>query len=256
MAAGMHRHDNRGSALPPLAALLAVAALLAGCAADLEELGREPELSPIGTGMTASIGPVVAPPRPQPQPARYSLWPEGKESMFHDQRARSAGDVVTVLIQIDDWAKLDNMSNRSRASEMSGKLGSDFSFETEATDSPKFSTSTKLSGTGSLGTESTYKGKGGIARSEKIKLAIAATIVRVLPNGNFVISGSQEVRVNHELRVLRVSGIVRPEDISQDNTVTYEKIAEARISYGGRGRITEVQQPGWGQQLIDLFNPF
>ncbi len=250
-------HDrNRGLALAPLATLFALAALLAGCAAGLEDIGREPELSPIGTGMTASIGPVVAPPRPQPQPARYSLWPEGKESMFHDQRARNAGDVVTVLIQIDDWAKLDNMSNRSRASEMSGKLGSDFSFETEATDSPKFSTATKLSGTGSLGTESTYKGKGGIARSEKIKLAIAATIVRVLPNGNFVISGSQEVRVNHELRVLRVSGIVRPEDISQDNTVTYEKIAEARISYGGRGRITEVQQPGWGQQLIDLFNPF
>ncbi|WP_051928911.1 flagellar basal body L-ring protein FlgH [Thermopetrobacter sp. TC1] len=237
-------------------AALALGALLSACTANLEDIGKAPDLSPIGTGMTASIGPVVAPPKPQPQPAHYSLWPEGKESMFHDQRARNAGDVVTVLIQIDDWAKLDNMTSREKSSDMNGKLGMDFSYSTEATDTPKFETKSSLSGTGSLGTGSKFKGKGGVARSEKIKLAIAATIIRVLPNGNFVISGQQEVRVNHELRVLRISGIVRPEDITQENTVSYDKIAEARISYGGRGRITEVQQPGWGQQLIDMFNPF
>ena len=256
MAMEMHHHRARRRALAPLAALLSLAALLAGCAADLEDLGREPELSPIGTGMTASIGPVIAPPRPQPQPARYSLWPEGKESMFHDQRARNAGDVITVLIQIDDWAKLDNMSNRSRTADLGSKLASDLSFDVDLPKIPKGSGKATLSSNTGLSSQTSFKGKGGIARAERIKLAIAATIVRVLPNGNFVISGSQEVRVNHELRVLRVSGIVRPEDISQDNTVTYDKIAEARIAYGGRGRITEVQQPGWGQQLIDLISPF
>ncbi len=239
-----------------LVAIVILGNVLSACAPQIEDIGRAPDLSPIGAGMTASVGPIVAPPKPQPQPARYSLWPEGKESMFHDQRARNAGDVVTVLIQIDDWAKLDNMTSREKSSDMNGTLGMDFSYSTEATDSPKFETKSSLSGTGKLGTGSSFKGKGGVARSEKIKLAIAATIIRVLPNGNFIISGQQEVRVNHELRVLRISGIVRPEDITQDNTVSYDKIAEARISYGGRGRITEVQQPGWGQQLIDMFNPF
>ncbi len=226
---------------------------LSGCAARLTEIGREPDLAPIGAGMTASVSRIIAPPRPEPQPARYSLWPEGKDSMFHDQRARTAGDVITVLIQINDWATLDNFTKRSRTADLSAGFGAEYSLDDQSSGASEKFTS---SGKGTAGSDSSFSGKGSIGRAEKINLAIAAVITKVLPNGNFVISGSQEVRVNSELRVLTVAGIVRPQDISQDNTVNYDRIAEARISYGGRGRITEVQQPGWGQQIWDMINPF
>ncbi len=238
------------SLLPPLLLPL----LLTACAARMDEVGRAPALSPVGAGMNVATTQVVAPPRARVQPANYSLWPEGKQSMFHDQRAGAPGDVITVLIQINDWATLDNFTKRSRKAGVKGGLSADFNLESKMSDTP---VSKEFTTRGSLGadTNSTFDGKGSIGRAEKINLAIAAVITRVLPNGNFVISGSQEVRVNNELRVLTVAGIVRPQDISQDNSIRYDRLAEARISYGGRGRISEVQQPGWGQQLLDLFNP-
>jgi flagellar L-ring protein precursor FlgH len=210
-------------------------------------------MTPIGDGMTASVSQIVAPAKPHPEPARYSLWPSGKESMFHDHRARTEGDVITVLIQINDWASLDNSTKRSRGADLSAFFGAEYSLDDKSSGASEKFTS---GGKGSAGSDSTFTGKGSIGRSEKIKLSIAAVITKRLPNGNFILSGSQEVRVNNELRVLRVSGIVRPEDISQDNTISYDRIAEARISYGGRGRISEVQQPGWGQQIWDIINPF
>ncbi len=238
------------------AAAIAVAGglLLSGCAARFDEIGRAPAMSPVGQGMRVQTASIIAPPRAKVRPANYSLWPEGKESMFHDQRARAPGDVITVLIQINDQATLDNFTRRSRKAGVKGGLSADFNLESKMTDTP---VSKSFTTKGSLGadTNSTFNGKGSIGRAEKINLAIAAVITRVLPNGNFVISGSQEVRVNNEMRVLRVAGIVRPEDISQNNSVRYDRIAEARISYGGRGRISEVQQPGWGQQILDLINP-
>ena len=115
---------------------------------------------------------------------------------------------------------------------------------------------TSISGTFNSASKSSANGQGTIDRSEKLQTSVAAVVTEVLPDGNLVVSGSQEVRVNFELRQLSVAGIIRPHDISKDNTIPYEKIAEARISYGGRGRLSEVQQPGWGQQLYDNFKPF
>ena len=235
------------------AAFFALLPVLAGCGTALEDIGHAPDMSPIGDGMTASISQVVAPARPRPAMARYSLWPEGKESMFHDHRARTPGDVITVLIQINDWATLNNMTKRSRGAELSASFGAEYGLEDKASGASEKFTS---SGKGTAGSDSSFTGTGSIGRSEKIRLSIAAVITKRLPNGNFIVAGSQEVRVNNEMRVLKIAGIVRPEDISQDNTISYDRIAEARISYGGRGRISEVQQPGLGQQIWDIINPF
>ena len=98
--------------------------------------------------------------------------------------------------------------------------------------------------------------RGSVRRNEKLTLRVAATVLDVLPNGVLAISGSQELRVNFELRELLVTGLVRPADISRQNEVTYDKIASARVSYGGRGQISDVQQPRIGQQVADILLPF
>ena len=157
------------------------------------------------------------------------------------------GDVLTVTIAINDKATLDNTSDRSTKS----TLGNGFDFSVGTGSSP-----TKTTGQLDSTSSSTYKGEGTMNRSEQIQLSVAAVVSGVLPDGNLIVSGSQEVRVNYELRLLNIAGIVRPRDISKDNTISYDKIAEARISYGGRGRSSEVQQPAWGQQIYDAIKPF
>jgi len=216
--------------------------LLAGCATDLEDIGVQPHLTPVGSGLQ-TMGPARADPEMDP----FS-WEGTSADLFRDPRARRVGDIVTVNISIDDKASLDNNSKRSRESELDAgfSLGLDFMAP------PKF----PWSASGSADSNSSSKGKGEIDRSEKINLSVAALVTNLLPNGNIVISGSQEVRVNYEVRVLTIAGVVRPQDISRDNTIPYDKVAEARVSYGGRGRLSEVQQPAVGQQLFDIFTPF
>lgn len=223
--------------------------ILAGCAGQLEDVGRAPTMTPVGYGLAA-----------QPK-ATYplntfgqggikdynSLWMKGRENFFADPRAKKVGDVITVRIAIDDKATLDNTSGRSRGSSIG--IGGDVSASWNGSGSD---------GDASLNADSgsTSTGRGTIDRSEEIILSVAAVVTERLPNGNLVISGSQEVRVNYEMRILQIAGIVRPRDIESDNTIVYDKIAEARVSYGGRGRISEVQQPGWGQQLFDILTPY
>lgn len=237
--------------------LVIVCVSLSACAMRVDEIGKEPKLAPVGSGMRAVVNNnILAPAKVPIQPANYSLWPGNKESIFNDQRAKSAGDVLTVSIQINDKATLNNKTKRSKGASSNATLGMDFTTSTTPNSGAATSFDTNGSGNGNIGSDSEFDGSGAITRAEKINLNIAAVITQVLPNGNYIISGTQEVRVNFELRVLTIAGIVRPEDVSQDNAVSYEKIAEARISYGGRGRLTEVQQPGVGQQIWDAINPF
>jgi flagellar L-ring protein FlgH len=235
--------------------LLACVLLLGGCADQVKDFAREPYLTPVGAGLTPNRvgtltepppGPAAAPPRPG-----NSFWQDTSIDLFRDPRAMRVGDVVTVKISIRDKASLDNTSERSRDSKRN--LNFDGGYELNY---PflKGKGDGKIDANVNSGTST--KGQGAITRSESIELLVAAVVADVLPNGNLVISGSQEVRVNFELRVLSVAGVVRPRDIATDNTISYDKIAEARISYGGRGRIMEVQQPGWGHQLVDLLSPF
>ena len=221
--------------------------LLAGCAATNPDLGREPRMSPVGSGLQANVDPYGSNSFPAPlRTSATSLWDDNRANLFRDPRATRAGDVLTILISINDKATLDNTSDRSTSS----TIGNGFDFNLGVNGTTK----------GSVQVDSTSKsaatGQGTVDRSEKIQLSVAAVVSGVMPNGNLVVSGSQEVRVNYELRLLQIAGIVRPRDISKDNTISYEKIAEARISYGGRGRISEVQQPAWGQQLYDAAKPF
>jgi flagellar L-ring protein precursor FlgH len=233
--------------LKPILPILCLS-LLSACMTDIKEIGREPSLSPVGAGMTvAHTGLAATPYAPLERKSYHSLYTEGGADLFRDSRAMKPGDVLTVRITIDDQAKMENRSGLSRESAIG--LGGDFSYD--------------LNGAGgdgkagaSLNSRTSSRGQGSIDRAERIELSVAATIMDTLPNGNLLISGSQEVRVNQELRVLNVAGIVRPRDISAANTVAYDKIAEARVSYGGRGRGSTVQNPGWGQQLYNIVAPF
>lgn len=226
--------------------------MLAGCAQALQEVGREPSLTPVGSGLVPDrITRLDVPASLEKTAARNSAWQDSAGDLFRDSRAVRGGDVVTVKVQIKDKASLDNTLNRSRDS----KAGLNGALNYTVDVGPVGGTgSGKIDG--SLGRTTSTDSKGAIARSESIDLLVAAIVSEVLPNGNLVISGTQEVRVNAEVRVLSVAGVIRPRDIASDNTISYDKIAEARVSYGGRGRVTEIQQPAYGHQLLDILSPF
>jgi flagellar L-ring protein FlgH len=235
-----------------VALIVTCCALLGGCVDQIKEIGREPALTPVGAGLKPQRVAIVSETPPRDTYRRgNSFWQDSSADLFRDPRAMRVGDVMTVKISIRDKASLDNTSERKRDS------ARNLNFDTSYGLNYPF-----LKGQGdgkidsSVNSGTTAKGQGAITRSESIELLVAAVVAEVLPNGNLVISGTQEVRVNQEVRVLSVAGMVRPRDIATDNTISYDKIAEARISYGGRGRMTEIQQPGWGHQLMDLILPF
>jgi len=233
-----------------LIALMAVT--LSGCGGvQLNEIGKEPAMSPVGSGMvTGSIAAdtyPASPPQKSGSLGRSSLWNDRQSRLFTDPRALSPGDILTVRIAINDRAKFKNESDRSRTAARSLDLGIAGDWN---------GAGGSAAGSGEIGSNTSTSGAGETTRSENLVLSVAAVVGEVLPNGNLVIKGSQEVRVNAELRILTIAGIVRPSDIGPDNTISYERIAEARVSYGGRGRLTEVQQPPYGQQFIDQVSPF
>jgi flagellar L-ring protein precursor FlgH len=228
--------------------ILLTIAILSGCGTSLKEAGREPSLSPVGSGIAdGSASTYRYPETPSAPVKKFSLWDDRQSRLFTDPRALSQGDILTVKIKINDRARFKNESDRSRTASRS--LGFDANVGWDGA-------STGGKGKGSLDSKTQTNGAGATERSESIELNVAAVVTDVLPNGNLMIRGSQEVRVNAELRVLTIGGIVRPADIGAENTISYERIAEARISYGGRGRLTEVQQPAYGQQILDQVLPF
>jgi flagellar L-ring protein precursor FlgH len=183
-----------------------------------------------------------------------SLWAAGRSSLFGDRRASRSGDILTVVIEIDDSAEIKNSSDRSRSGKEAMGMPSLFGIPQRIDrDLPEGAAMAEAVDTTS---SSTFAGDGSVKRNEKLTLRVAATVVEELPNGVLRIEGQQEVRVNFELRELLVTGYVRPTDISRQNEITYDKIAGARISYGGRGQITDVQQPRYGQQVADVLLPF
>jgi flagellar L-ring protein precursor FlgH len=240
-----------------IVALSLAVVLLAGCSAvdRVKGIGEQPRLSAIDNPTAQPGYKPVNMPMPEPMPAAYSpnsLWRNGSRAFFKDQRAHQVGDILTVKVNFSDKAAIDNETKRSRDSKED--VGADALFGWK-----KMPIATKTPIPGRLVTadaNSSSDGKGSIARQEALKTNIAAVVTQVLPNGNLVIEGKQEIRVNFEIRELVVGGIVRPEDIESDNTLESSKIAQARIAYGGRGQITDVQQPRYGQQALDILLPW
>lgn len=224
----------------------------AACSGGPRDILREPAMSPVGAGLDPAR--IVHVDSQAPLPRRIiggSTWSTAGADLFSDARAIRIGDLVTVKISIKDKASIDNSSNRSR--DAKSGLATTLGYDIGALGKTAIG---KGTADATINGNTSTTGRGAISRSESIDLLVAAVVTGVLPNGNLVISGTQEVRVNYEVRLLSVAGIVRPRDVATDNSISYEKIAEARISYGGRGRLTEVQQPAWGQQIIDLFSPY
>ena len=241
---------------------LAAGQLTAGCVGRLDHAFTAPHMSapgaprqevPTAAAERLALAGLTTPESSEAESAG-SLWQSGPTSLFGDRRARTLGDILTVVIEIDDEAEIKNRTDRTRDAADGLAVPNFFGLASLAAD--------VLPNGGSLNpaieasSSSQTNGDGNIKREEKVTLRVAATVTHMLPNGHMVITGSQEVRVNHELRDLQVAGIIRPEDISRQNTITYEKIADARIVYGGRGVISDVQQPRYGQKVLDAILPY
>jgi flagellar L-ring protein precursor FlgH len=233
--------------------------LLVGCGAlqRMSEIGRPPT-------MTATADPTKEPgwrPLSMPMPGRQaaptepnSLWRTGSRAFFKDQRAAQVGDVITVVVAMTDSANLQNGTTASRTSSDTAGIPNLFGLENLL---PKMLPNPiNASSLVSVNSANTAVGAAQIQRSEAVTLRLAGLVTQVLPNGNLVVAARQEIEVNSELRVLQVTGVVRPQDIASDNTVAHDRMAEARISYGGRGQLTDVQSPRWGQQVMDIVLPF
>lgn len=244
--------------------ILAAGLAVSGCTQKYKE-HRNPQFSEMDPQLVPEVNRVSVP-LPQSEPHRRpkraeasSLWSRGTSSFFDDQRAENVGDILTVVINIKDDAQLKNESERSRSGTQDLNSPSFFGYGGQIDKILPGVGASDLPTGGNivdLGNTSASAGAGSIKRNEAINLRVAALIIKELPNGNFVIAGRQEVKVNSELRELRVAGIIRPEDISTANTVGYDKIAEARITYGGRGQISQVQQPRYGEDFLDVILPY
>ena len=243
--------------MPKLVTALTVVSLgLIGCART-DHIGKPPSFSPavatkehnamLSPGLPLRIdaeGPTEA----------ASLWSGARQSLLGDRRAIQQGDILTVVIEIDEKAEISNATDRSRSA--SESLGLRGLFGIPQRIDRRLPDGATTAEAVSIDSASQSSGDGSVKRNEKLTLRVAATVVDVLPNGVLSVTGSQELRVNFEMRELLVSGYVRPEDISRQNEITYDKIAAARVSYGGRGQITDVQQPRLGQQVLDAVLPF
>jgi flagellar L-ring protein precursor FlgH len=230
-----------------LASVLCMCLLLAGCGRQYEAMMGDKPLSPVGSGLERADRMSVASVYPVAEQGA-SNWIGGPADYFRDRRPRHVGDLLTVDISINDKASLSNNSNRSRKASAGADLG--FTYDLLGV------VGADVNGKGDVNSNSSQQGQGATTRSEKIELAVAAVVTEVLPNGYLVIRGTQEIQVNSETRVLQISGIVLPRDISDKGRLPYDRIAEARITYGGNGTITDVQKPGWGQRLWDKVTPF
>jgi flagellar L-ring protein precursor FlgH len=245
--------------LSRLLALAAATTMLASCSAwtRLTEIGEQPPLTTIQDPQKQPGYRPVSLPMPTPIPVEHrpnSLWQAGTRAFFKDQRATQVGDILTVVIDLNEQAKLENETTRTRTSSENEDITNMFGFESQLQKIlPHNANPASLLNTSGA---SASDGHGKIARTDQVNVNIAMLVTQVLPNGNLVVMGHQEMRVNYDIRDLQITGVIRPLDISSTNTITLDKIAEARVNYGGRGQMMDVQQQRYGQQFFDIVTPF
>lgn len=242
-----------------LAAVVVATVTVGGCqlASRLSEVGDYPELSPITNPQAMPGYRPVNMPMPAPQPAEdnpNSLWRPGARAFFKDIRAKEVGDQLTVRMRLNDSAIWNNKTKRERSDDMGMSVDSMFGYEGKLR--KLFPNEVDNANLVALESNNKTNGTGDINRKEKLELTFAAMVTQVLPNGSLVIRGRQEVRVNYEMRELLLSGIIRQSDIDADNTISHERVAEMRMAYGGRGTVSDLQQPRWGSQILDIILPF
>lgn len=236
--------------------LLAVPLVLIACS-DLAGVGQAPEFSPLMPNLEHHA--LYNVPIPEVTERRSavdtaSLWSSGQRSLLGDRRASQPGDILTVVIEINDSAQISNTSQRGRSGSQS--MGVPQLLGLPQLIDEQLPAGASMADAVSMNSASAFQGSGSVSRNERLMLRVATTVIERLPNGVVRIEGSQEVRVNNELRELIVTGYIRPEDISRRNEIPYDRIAGARISYGGRGQISQMQQPRYGQQIVDIVMPF
>jgi flagellar L-ring protein precursor FlgH len=242
-----------------LIVLLAATTALSGCNVmnRLSEVGEAPKTSKVQDPTQAPNYRPVSMPMPTPKPSvtqANSLWRPGARAFFKDNRAGEVGDILTVAVSIKDKGVLNNKTTEARNNSETTDAFNLLGYETKLY--KLFGNAANASNLAAMGSDHAVSGEGKINRDEEVSVTLAAVITQILPNGNLVIQGKQEIRVNNELRELTVSGVVRPSDITSSNTVKSEQIAEARITYGGRGTLSDLQQPRYGQQIFDIIFPF
>ena len=240
-----------------IGALLATGTIASGCSSidRLSQIGEKPKLTEIENPTTQPGYKPVQMPMPKPETASYnanSLWRNGSRAFFKDQRAARIGDILTVTVNITDKANIANETQRSRTNKEDSGITDFVGAQTLGAQAKKVLPGRILTADSTASSD----GKGSVNRQEALQTNVAAVVTQLLPNGNLVVEGKQEIRVNYEVRELIVAGIVRPEDIQSDNTIESSKIAQARIAYGGRGQINDVQQPRYGSQVMDVLLPF
>lgn len=253
----MDRLSSRHAAHVMVAILFAISVSGCNMATRLSEVGDYPEMSKITNPQAQPGYRPVNLPMPAPQPVTEnpnSLWRAGAKAFFKDIRAKDVGDTLTVRLKLDDSAKMQNITKRKRDDNEAMGIDSIFGYETKL--GKFFPKNVDNADLFAFGTKSNTDGDGNIGRSEKLELTFAAMVTQVLPNGSLAILGRQEVRVNFELRELMLVGVVRPQDIEADNSISHERIAEMRVAYGGRGTLSDLQQPRWGTQIMDILLPF
>jgi flagellar L-ring protein precursor FlgH len=189
-----------------------------------------------------------------PEPSEGSLWADsGSTKLFGDLRAREVGDLVTVQISETQSGKLDANTKTSRDSSIEAGITDLLGYMKRLEEKHKTLDRTSLF---NANFKPSFDGKGSSDRSGSVVASITARVLQVLPNGNLYISGKREVRVNDETQYITVAGIIRPEDIGQDNVIQSTYIADARVEYTGKGVIADKQRPGWLMRILDQVWPF
>lgn len=219
--------------------VLAAMAVLGGCAVQKTDI------------KTATIDEQL--PRPIADYSNGSIWQATSGSLTDDFKAQRRGDIVTIVITENASASKEAKTDTSRGSTISAGIPNFMGLEGVGLLKNNLGDLSKLI---NASADSSYKGAGSTSRAENLNATITARVVDVLPNGNLMIEGRRNIKVNNEDQEIILEGTIRPRDISLNNTVNSIYIADARISYAGRGIISDRQSPGWLMNIVDKLWPF